>query len=1149
MKGLGLIALAAALVFVSTASAQNVTGSLVGTVVDQSGAAVPDAMCTLVNRATNVNLVATTALDGRFNFPIVPPGTYTLNIRLEGMKGISMSDIAVSAQEVRSLGRITMEVGVVTETISVTAEATPVQTSSSERAGLVSGEQINDIAIRGRDFLALVGMVPGVIDTSSGGREVVDPLQGSGSVTVMGNSGGMKNMTLDGMMTMDVGNNTGQIFQSNMDSIAEVKVLTSNFQAEYGRNAANINVITKTGTQDFHGGAYTYYRHESLNANNFFNNRSGVQRPVYRYRITGYTIGGPIYIPGKFNSNRDKLFFFFSQDLTGTKTNWGTFLSWMPTELERKGDFSNSRDVNGQIIPIKDPTTGQQFADNMIPSTRLNKYGQAIMSILPAPNYTDPNPGNQYRYNYRTSLSTGYPRRQEVLRADYNISPTLRFYYRLINYTDEKTLPLGNWMVGNQNFPLYNGVASIPGRGHVWSLTQTFTPTLINDLTVGVNRGNVLAWAADQSEVSRSRMGNIPQWFTHERNSQIEPDTMPDVLFGSVPAAPANIQKNGIPYRNINRNLSIVDNLSKVWGKHMFKFGVMAEKIWKGDPNSNPTNIYGTFNFSRDINNPFDTGHSYANALVGVFQSYSEDNHRDRGDTQEWSYEWYLQDNWRVTSRLTLDIGLRMSWWTPGTESAGKQYSMVLANYDQSKMPAMYVPAIDPSGRRVAQDPRTGAYAPAPLIGLFVPNSGDPFYGIAEGGTQGLSKSIKELRNPGWAPRFGFAYDVFGDGKTAIRGGFGIFKDRSAINQFMSGFRNPPNFYTVRAYYGNLDTFMQTGGTIGPTSPDAQAGRYKQTSVMKYSFGIQQQVFGAVIDASYVGSLSRHLTGGNVDANSIPMYARFDPANQDPTRPGKPLPDIFLKPYYGYDRLNTGLYANSSNYNSLQVSANRRLSNGLQFGMAFTFSKSLGYNGSNPYFTAREWNYGPINDRSKVFKANYIYYIPNLGRRLGSRPLGWVVDNWSLSGMVTFMSGAPFTPTFTTVDGEDTTGSALGARITVVGDPKLPKSEKTFYRNFNTDAFARTPKGSFGNAGNGILRGPGQNNWDMSLTKRVPLFSEARYLQFRWETFNTFNHTQFTGLNSTAKFDLAGNQIDSTFGQFTSAANPRVMQLSLRVVF
>jgi hypothetical protein len=367
----------------------------------------------------------------------------------------------------------------------------------------------------------------------------------------------------------------------------------------------------------------------------------------------------------------------------------------------------------------------------------------------------------------------------------------------------------------------------------------------------------------------------------------------------------------------------------------------------------------------------------------------------------------------------------------------------------------------------------------------------------------------------------------------------------------MSGARNPPNYYVANAYYGNLDTFAQTGGAISPTGPDAQAGKYKQTSVMSFSLGIQHQVAGAVIDASYVGGLSRHTTGGSYDANAIPMYARFAPANQDPTNPGKPLPDIFLRPYQGYAGLSKSMYSWSSNYNSLQLSVNRRLSKGLSFGSSFTFSKSLGYSGTYVpyYFTAQYWNYGPVNDRSKVFKANYIYDLPKLGQRLNSRPLGWIVDNWSLSGMITFMSGAPFTPGFSTTDSHEITGSAVGARINVTGDPKLSKSQKTFARTFDTSVFAMPAVKDFGNAAGGLLRGPGQNNWDTSLTKRVNLFSESRYLQFRWETFNTFNHTQFTNQNSTARFDATGKQIDTTFGQYTAAANPRVMQMSLRVVF
>ena len=323
---------------------------------------------------------------------------------------------------------------------------------------------------------------------------------------------------------------------------------------------------------------------------------------------------------------------------------------------------------------------------------------------------------------------------------------------------------------------------------------------------------------------------------------------------------------------------------------------------------------------------------------------------------------------------------------------------------------------------------------------------------------------------------------------------------------------------------------------------------------MNFSLGVQRQIWGTVLDAAYVGGLSRHLQVTR-NLNSIGMYARFDPKNQDPTQPGRPLPDNFFRPYPGYGNLNMTQWTGTSNYNALQFSANRRYTRGLQFGVAYTFSKALGTASADggtlsPYFPARSRNYGPLSfDRTQVLVINYMYDLPKVGARLGFKPARWVLDRWQISGITSFISGSAFTPGFSTVDGEDITGSGEGATITVVGDPRLDKSERTYYRNFKTEMFRRTPSRSFGNAGVGILRGPGINNWDISVTKRVPLFSEARYIQFRTEMFNAWNHTQFSGLFTSARFDLAGNQTDPNFGAYSSARMPRVIQLSLRVIF
>jgi hypothetical protein len=285
------------------------------------------------------------------------------------------------------------------------------------------------------------------------------------------------------------------------------------------------------------------------------------------------------------------------------------------------------------------------------------------------------------------------------------------------------------------------------------------------------------------------------------------------------------------------------------------------------------------------------------------------------------------------------------------------------------------------------------------------------------------------------------------------------------------------------------------------------------------------------------------------------MYDRFDQKNADPTQAGRALPDNFFRPYMGYGDITIQEHTATANYNSLQVSANRRFTSGLQFGLAYTWAKALGVAGSDtdsvsPYFSPRQRNYGLLPyDRTHTLVLNYMYDLPKLGARLGSRPASWILDNWQISGITSFISGSPYTPGFNTVDGADITGSSEGARITLIGDPYLPKSERTFDRNFDTTAFVRTPQREFGNAGIGILRGPGINNWDINITKRVPIFSESRYVQFRTELFNAWNHTQFSGLYTTARFDQAGRQVDQNFGAFSSARTPRTIQFSLKVVF
>jgi len=1145
---------------------QVVSSSLVGTLVDPTDAAIPNMELTLANAATGATLKTESNSAGLFRFPNLLPGTFTLTVRATGFKAYTQKDIVVASSETRDLGHVQLQLGNVTEEVSVTAEATPLQTASSEKSSLVTGTQLSSIALKGRDFFGLLDLLPGVVDTRN--RDNTSNASTMSGMYINGLNNNTINYTIDGVTANDTGSNSDIHYNGNMDSIAEVRVLTSNYQAEYGRKAgATISVVTKGGGRDFHGTGYWSHRHEEFNANNFFNNSSGLRITPYRFNIAGYNLAGPVYIPGKWNKSKDKLFFFFGQEYTRQRINLNPVTQYrtMPTALERAGDFSHSLDASGKLIPIIDPATHAVFPGNVIPKSQINAVGQSILNFLPSPNYVDPNPSLVNQRNYLASGDAQFPRHNTTLRIDANPTSRFHIYWRFISEPEQQDNAWGQWFTGSNYLLSYSRLWR-PGRGNAINATYTISPTLVNEFTFGKSYSHIYYNVLSPEGLTRDKMGNIPQWFTGA-NGVVIPETsragfaqgwlaenlIPDVQFGSTPVNSPTIGLSNTPYENWNDIYSFQDNITKIAGNHNLKAGIYVEHTGKFATNQSGTsNLYrGVFNFGVNSTNPYDSNNGFSNALLGNFYSYTESNDRTGGHFWFWNVESFVQDNWRVSRRLTIDIGARIAYLSAITDANHSLAYFDQTAYSKASAPRMYVPGMSGT-TRVGMDPSTGATVPAALIGFFVPSTGNPANGMKVAGVNGNPSGMATYKTPSVSPRFGFSWDARGNGKTAVRGGWGMFTDRPNTNETGEALQgNPPVTYSPTLYYGNLATFTGAAGYLAPSNITYMYGNQHVPLSMNYSLGVQQSLgFSTVLDVSYVGNQVRHLWWYR-PVNNLPAFAHFNTANVDSTN-GKPLPDNFLRPYSGWGNLSLLEFSNNSNYNSAQVSVRHQFSKSMMFAGSYTYSKNLGYQTNiSSYFNPRFWNYGLLNfDRTNVLTINYVYELPALSGKLGAKWLSPLTDGWRLSGVTTFSSGAVFTPSLSTTYTSDISGSSEAARIQVVGDPYLPKSQRTFSKNFNTAAFALPAVGTFGNAGIGVLRGPGTNNFDFTIGKKIPVgLGERRMLDLRVEAYNAFNHTQFTGIDSGARFDQSGNQTNLNFGAYNAARAGRVLAFMLRFAF
>ncbi len=1126
---------------------QIVTGSIVGSVQDPSGLAVPGANVTLTSVSTGMSREVSTNAQGSFEFLGLDAGEYKLVVSSEGFKTVERTGIRLATGERLPIGTVVMEIGAVTETVSVTARPAAVMTESSERADVVTGTQVDELLNLGRNVTALVSLMPGVVvtrDQAELGRRT--------DFNVLGNRRRANNVSIDGIPAVDIDNGFAKKLTVSQDSVAEVKVMMSNYQAEYGRMAgSNVQIVTKSGTKEFHGLLSYFKRHEQFNANNFFNNRNRAAKPRYRYNTYTYNVGGPVYLPGKFNTSKDKLFFFWGQEFWPSKVGQVRRIT-MPTELERAGNFSQSLDVNDKLIVVNDPLTGSPFPGNLVPESRIDPSGQALLRFFDKPNFFD-RTISKGAYNYVFSSENDQPRRTDTLKIDYNLNSTNKIVGTYSGYFENYEGFIG-FPTGTGNWPQMRKTFNGATHGVAGRWTRIIRPNVINEFHMGwLHHPEKNTYTDEQLKRNqRDTVGFVAPMLSPESNPL---QLIPNARFGGIPNAGQLNIEGRFPFDAINNVLNWDDKLSVISGNHSFKAGVYAEWFQR-DMAVQGSLFNGDVRFDRDVNNPLDTNYAYANAILGVFRTYSEANRRPRMHARGYVVEGFLQDKWKVTPRLTLDYGVRMYWHPPMYDRDGQISGFSPDRYDPARAVQLIRPGRDAQGKRVGLHPVTGEIYPSNLIGAIAPGIGDPFNGmVVPAEATDYPRGLVKSRGVQWAPRVGFAYDVFGDGKMAIRGGAGIFYNRQSMAAWYKFFTaQAPLVQNPVIYYSELSKLAGISGFVFPSNVLAMNADNKMPAVYNYSLTIQRDVgFSTVVEAGYVGSVGRNLLWRR-DINPVPMGANFDPANQDPTKPGKPLSASFLRPIPGYNQIPMVEAAASSNYHSLQVTARRRFTAGLQFGASWTWSRAMDFNDADTQTISalvdpRVWHYGPASfDRTHIFKLNYVWSVPEAP--VSNPVLKQVLNGWRVTGITSFVSGAPMGISYSTTKAVDITGTASqGARVVLSGNPVLPKGDRTFSRYFDTSVVQMPAVGTIGNASKYPLRGPGINNWDVAIFKNFPVTEQFR-LQFRAEMYNAFNHTQFSGVDTGARFNPAtGEQVDPRFGEFTSARSPRIIQLSLRLYF
>ena len=1109
--------------------AQTVVGRISGTVQDSNGASVPNASVKVTNSANNFERTVTSDESGFYTVTNLPVGTYTIEAEQKGYK-----KALVSGQNVTADARLTLdlrlEAGEVSETVEIVSTAgETVNTTSGEVARVIDRQQVQNLALNGRNYIQLLSLVPGVALINDDQLELSTSLA-TNNQSINGNRGQTNNVTVDGGFNLQSGSNASQINNVGIDYIQEVKIQTSNFSAEYGRNSgAQVSLVTRSGGNDFHGSAFEFLRNDKLDARSFF----APIRPTLRFNNFGYSIGGPIF--------KDKLFFFGGQEWKYIRRLSAAQRRTVPTLAELNGDFSfRLRGADGIVGTnddglLRDPASASPCTTanragcfggtnvalrNIIPSNRITTDGRAIAEVYRtaiglSTAFINSPVGNNVTFQQPNPLNY----REDLLRIDYRINSKHSLYGRYIHDKNVLIDPFGTFI--NTQLPTIPSNRMRPGTSIQISETWMVKPTFINEAKV------TGAWIAQRIPPAGDLWERETYGFQFQQlflgGGRFE-NSIPDTTITGFASFFGAARSLVSPTTDIN----VSDTITWVRGNHTLKSGVSVTRN-RIDQNARTT-YAGQVDFNTG-GNTRTTNQAFADALLGNFRTYSEQALDPVGFFRFTQTEAFVADSWKVNRKLSLELGMRYQFGQPIYTQANN-----LANFDPSRYdPTQAVTILangnidtTKGGNRFNGLVRAGNGVPAEELARVPGGDSATVLAVPVGAPRGLYEGHHYIM-----PRIGFAYSPFEDNKTAIRGGFGMYYDRIEGNLIFPSLSNPP--YATSAQFQNANLSNITGGST-TAAPFAQINAVNPELdtpyTMSYSLSLQRELpYGIFAEAAYVANLGRHLIR-QPDINQ-PTFEQIR-ANLPP---GPNVNVNALRPFKGYTAIRMRLSDSTSNYHGMQLYAAKRKGD-LLMTTSYTWSKVLtdasGFNDNPEDPFNRDFNYGPATfDRRHVFALTYTYAPKMFSRMRGFAKA--VLDGYEISGITRLQSGPYLTVTATS-------GAAFGNRRAdcVSSEALMPNGERGPNSWANRDAFAPAPESRRGTCGVGTLQGPGSQTWDFSLRRRFRL-TEDFNLQFQADIFNAFNRTNFR--------DLESNLSTAAFGTISTSGPPRNIQFGLKLTF